>query len=712
MTTHPAPPSPRLLLAVLILLGPMARADVKLTPSAPCVVPGREVHFTAERDDDRVPDWAWTLVDPAPEGRFALLPAAEGKGRAHFLAFEGAGPEAGVRVRVTDRNAAGVRASAEAWVPVVPAMLELLAPAELPSGATCEVRVRRADGGTGLDRWRLLEDRSGELLGAGLGLARYHAPRVAVPSTFHVQVTTLDGYRALAAIRVRPRIVAREAVPSVVAGNLCRLAFARTDALAPAWGYRILDSPAGVAAGADGSAWFRAPLVDVPITVTLQVRDLNHPEDCLEVPIQVEPRVMPSQGMSAHDDYDLLFQKLLPRVLGHGLAPVPGASLLAGHLERPGAQEGEPVFRDLAAVRFLEADAGMGQWNRTWLVGDDGGVHSVTARGEVTTLAATEGAVTALAVRPPGSLPGRPQRVLFGTFASEDGAFSQVRELAADLGVRVLAGAALGERADVDGAAATATFGTLVGLAARADGTVFVAEEYRLRSIAPDGRVSTVARVNAEGLSFPYLAGAGGPIQEIRLPLQAGLPALNEATFAGRTFTEQLAPRCYGLALDPATEDLYLSHTYGIHKLARDWKVSEVVGWKGQAWNCLPPYQPQACSWMGATGLTLHGRALYFADPGRHAIQGFYLDTATLFTLAGNADQQGTRMGPLGRFSPALSPGDCAALETPSAVAFNAEGTCLVGLRHGLVHLELGAFTAPADLGEGAATQPLDEPME
>ena len=173
-----------------------------------------------------------------------------------------------------------------------------------------------------------------------------------------------------------------------MAGNLCTLKASHRDGRAGTWVWSLVDD------GHDGRGQFepaqaegisyRAPQVAVPTTVHIQVIDNADPSSPTVLPIQVLPRI---EGL-APEDQALLFQTLLPSVLGPDwMAPIPSATLFAGHLEEPTVDQPKPM-EGISSICYVEEDPALG---RHWLVGDAAGIKRVSSVGACTALPGVAG---------------------------------------------------------------------------------------------------------------------------------------------------------------------------------------------------------------------------------------------------------------------------------------------------------------------------------
>lgn len=123
--------------------------------------------------------------------------------------------------------------------------------------------------------------------------------------------------------------------------------------------------------------------------------------------------------------------------------------------------------------------------------GEGGKLYRIDTKGNTSLVTDQLDMASAVAVAPDGSI-----------IVANTGAHTIVKVDAKNGGVRVLAGNA-GESGDKDGAATEARFNAPIGVAVASDGAIFVADTYndRIRRIALDGKVSTLAGGSEQGFA-------------------------------------------------------------------------------------------------------------------------------------------------------------------------------------------------------------------
>jgi len=650
-----------------------ARVQVLATPNVitlvgtvPVLEDSGELPLSALRGDGAAPTWAWEIPWPRAgriterQGQFCFQPPRVTEPIAFTLQ---------VRDTAHPGNAAAMK------VRVVPALVAVrLAEGQrlpLRSGQACELEATRADGLNRPWSWKVLEAGGGTLQVLEGGRARYVAPRVAVPTPFHVQAATPKLYGAVLALEVEPTISLTAATSThLLSGQTCVLKATGPDPAAQdpprKWRWEVLDRAfpdARLEALADpDKAAFTAPWVASPTPVTVEVRDAQHPDDPSRIVLQVLPRLA---GLAPGTE--AVFQQVMPGILGDDwLAPVPQATLLAGRLGL--ANHRQQGFDGVNCIRYVEEDPALGRLSRTWLVGDRHGLHTVDAHGRVGTWGLGLGEVTAIAIRPRGSAPGNPLRIAIATTTrAGTEPRGMVSLLGEDAAPEPLAGT-LGpvpEAARVEGGRGhRVAFGRIDSLAWTAEGALDVVDDLsrsaRIRRIAPDGEVTWVLRLE------------GGTSALAWDPVRGRLFGALGNQVRTRTLDEAWQPLA-GAEGAPGFKDLPMGH-----------------GDEAQS-PCL----------SGPLGLQLLGdHLLFLADTGNQALRVFNLETKVLQTLVGRPDQTRARLGPLAFAAPALPPEVCAALAMPKVFALNAEGGCLVAQNEGLVHLDLSAFAqAPPEQG-------------
>jgi hypothetical protein len=483
-----------------------------------------------------------------------------------------------------------------------------------------------------------------------------------------------------AAARVQAQAVL--AGPSeLTSGSSLDFTVKATDGVARVWTWTTSPLPGLVTGSGQATileqAPFSAPQVMLPQDFQVQVRDAAD----ASVGANATVTVLPGGAFRS-----------ITEVLGdRWCCPVPGMSLFAGLAADTVAADAPVPFLRISKLKYIDDPAMGPDCHRHWLVGDTRGLRLVSALGRIRPLAgepqervargapAGPGAFEclALAVRPQGSATGNPHHVVWAQGVPGS---VRIRALDAHGTVTTLAGPG------AQGPAGEAVFQRILDLAMDRDGAVYLLEPATrsVRAITPDGGVSTV--IGAE---------APGPDEE----LQPGSPS---------PLTDP-----HGMTLDPATGDLYLLDGDAVLKSAVGEPIALVLGaLPGSGFEPVPSGTPVpeglACLNL-PTAIEIQGRHLFLADSLNHAVRVFNLDTRVLHTLLGHPSQDETRCLPLGHYSPDLALAECAAVAEPVALAFNAEGLCMLALPYGIVELDVPGFAedaaaapcAPTGAGEG-----------
>ena len=460
---------------------------------------------------------------------------------------------------------------------------------------------------------------------------------------------------------------------SLLPGGLCRLSATRGgETPACTW---TVQGPGSIVMHR-GAPHFKAPerLAGLINTTHVLVTAHDNPEeDFAIVPIRLLPAIqfLNSQGQLTPFPA-LIAEDLMPEVMGYDwFAPYPQLSLFAGRVS--GFDEDVPeCFTGTRVIRHLPKDGAMPGLSGHWLLAGQGGVvHVVSPLGAVTPLAGAPGRVGTLAVRPtPAPEDPCPHRVVFACWpeAAPDGGWT-LEVLDADGRHSRLD---LWEQGDEDGAAPRPVqLASIIGLAMASDGTIHVAEHGKqlIRTVAPDGRVRILA---------------GNPDYD-------GLQQ-NDAQGAVATFQNM-----QGIVLHGPSGDLYVSDSATIRRVTPAGQVSTVLG---QALgNLTRNFNERVVALndpclQAPQDLQVHGNHLLISDAGSGTIWMFNLESRRLRVLVGRAgdawdpEDAEEQLGPLEAYAPGVPADRCATLSEAGSIGVAADGTCLVGLRHGLAKLD------------------------
>jgi hypothetical protein len=242
-------------------------------------------------------------------------------------------------------------------------------------------------------------------------------------------------------------------------------------------------------------------------------------------------------------------------------------------------------------------------------------------------------------------------------------------------------------------------FGQITGLAMAENGTVYVADETNemIRRVTPDGTVSTLAGLEP-------------------------VPGAPRASIDGPATTARFASLS-GMALDPATGDLYVADAFKIRRVTQAGVVTTLYddGRPGTRvkvffdWGMVPSSR----ALPGLKGLADHAVLRFFngnlfvLDKTSSRITVCRLADRTCRALVGAGHPAMARLNrPLPYFSPGLDEQEYTQLRNASDMIITPTGKCVVTLDYGIVQLDLGALGDPAAAapapaaGAGAAAAP------
>jgi ABC-type branched-subunit amino acid transport system substrate-binding protein/sugar lactone lactonase YvrE len=296
-------------------------------------------------------------------------------------------------------------------------------------------------------------------------------------------------------------------------------------------------------------------------------------------------------------------------------------------------------------------------------------IRKLTADGTVSTLAGNgiagyaDGPGAAAQFNAPAGLDVDAAGYVYVADAIND----RIRVIHPDGTVDTLAGD--GTRGYRDGAAASAQFSAPTGVAADAQGFVYVADlgNHRIRVISPEGRVSTLAGSGAPGLRD------GAPDEaQFNLPYRVTLDA------AGNLYV---------------VEGLWMLRlgSHALRRIAPDGRVSTIVGGQGAGFADGPTAEA-GLFWPSDVAVDASG-TLYVADAGNHRIRAI-TPQGTVATLAGSG---------------ALGHGDGSG---PEAAFFWPDGIALDGAGHLIVTELLGQRIRVVDLPESVVASPPAAPPD
>ena len=669
------------------------------------------------------PNWTWTILDPPASGA-TLRPDPWDEGDPDAADFMAPTVSAVTTFHIEVKERDHPDTKVVVALQVYPSLTLSVAGADAVSGRPCELLAARGPvrlpaefsvagpGGGTLDR-----DAQGRTF--------WTPPPVELPTSLCLLVqdplthgvgdprASLPGYRlghfarvrtlqVLPAVRIQAK---RQSTPchNLVSGNTCTLTAERRDGAAAQWQWTVLGARGGqISAGPQGATTYTAPHTSVAYRVYLRATDLNHPADSALYPIDVMPRIprLP----------DYYAEVVLPAAQGDGwMAPTPEMTLFAARGE-PGAAA-DPSAPGFERVLLVEDDPAMGalsgtllaQSGRTFGVYSKKGVQVQTLRfGERTD------PITAMAVRPKGSLPDNPRQIVFAEY---DQASRQGTIWAGNLDgtSTLLAGRADADELDssseddevdedyihpCDGQGTQAAIGRITGMAMSADGTVTFTElrtekdQVLYEGLATDG-LGVIRQLAPDG-HVTLLAGA----------LDSEVPLDQPATDGHGGAAVMAYPS--QLVQDPVAGAFYFIDNTRLRRVTPEGAVTTLA----------------APAFAGSMQrLQVLGDQL-LVNGDKNALWRLNLRTGAWRTLMGPSplplNQQYVRLGPLSGVSPLLPPLACAALAAPQAMTVNAQGTCIIADGPMLLKIDLSRFAGHANAGPaaGAAAMAVDADEE
>ena len=656
----------------LALPGQLAMAEITLAVTDPVPPAGTLLRLESEGStcrlqaldtDGEVGSWSWTLVEGPGNGRL------EGGAAGGAMTYHAPHVTSDRIVHIRVADAELPHHFAEVAVQVVAGLQIHPDAALLVSGQELTFSATRGESAAQPVVWRLLDPQAGSVSPLSATSTRYGAPRVERPSSFMIQAVeeTVHGRSVASAWsvvlpRVKPGAL-RLGLPAttLVAGHVCQLSaepHTRRPGQCPGpasdWDWQEVGAGGGtLLPPGPGGVWrYQAPRTSRAMRVTLRVRDRARPEDSALLFLDIVPRL---PGMDP-----LIAEVLMPSLHGGDwFAPLPSVRPfvwleLVGELQdlcpipaRPGAPGGWLVATTRGVTRLSRA----GQPEAFWPVGH------VTA---LTIQASPQGA---------GLLALYAQR-LPGYDGGEEGAFGLIWSMDLDdpdMHCEYMAGTDEENElnypemdGDVDfrdGLADDARLGVINGLAALPDGTILFSDwgANCVRRLGADGQVATLAG-HAPDREAPARDGQGA---------QARFHAVGALTLA------------------PGGQTLYVADGSAIRTVTLGGVVATVLGVPDQAGfsqgaDAGQPVTPGAPCLSHPSRLQWHGEHVFLVDAEHRTLMAYRPSTGVLRTLAGHPSQDVDRPGPLRGFAPRLSLGECAAFVSPTDLAIDADGCCLV----------------------------------
>ena len=642
------------------------------------------------------PQWLWTILEEPASGAVVKREPHDDPDSAYFhLPAVKAVTSFHVQVMARDHPETKVVVAFQ----VHPKLTLSVADAEVLSGRPCELVAARGPVRISTT-FSVAGPGGGTLNRDAQGRTFWTPPAVEVPTSLMLMaqdpIAQTDEPRTLQvlpAVMIRARRFATQC-HNLVAGNACALTAERRDGAAAHWQWTVLGASGGqIDVNPQGAATYTAPYTSVAFRVYLRATDLNHPADSALWPMDVMPRI-PNLP-------DYYAEVVLPTAQGDGwMAPTPELTLFAVRGE-PGAAA-DPRAPGFERVLLVEDDPAMGalsgtllaQSGRSFEVFGKKGVQEKTLR-----FGDRSDEITAMVVRPRGSLPGNPRQIVFAEYdeasrqgtiwaGNPDGTSTLLAGRAnamAVVGRSRRHGVNLGENYifPCDGRGTQAAIGRITGMAMSADGTVTFTE---LRTEDDDI------------LGEPGLSDGKGVIRQLAVDghvtilagtLAARVPSGQRPT-DGRGGAAVLACPS-GLVLDPVAGAFYFFDFESLRRVTLEGLVTTLAG---------PAFtEPMHHLLVLGDQLLVMGH--------KNALWMLNLRTGTRRRLMAAtplaAKQRWVRMGPLSAVAPLLPTMACAALANPQAMAVNAQGTCIVADGPMLLKIDLSRWAGYAQAVPAAA---------
>ena len=648
------------------------------------------------------PQWLWTLLEQ-PAGGAVVAQRDASAARFHAPTVS---EVTTCHIQAVARNHSQMKAVVA--IQVYPRLTLSVAGAEAVSGRACELLAAR---GAALPaEFRLAGPNGGTLNRDAQGRTFWTPPQVEVPTpvVLGVQDPLTRLYRdgsgfadeertlqVLPAVMIHAKRYATDC-HHLVAGNACALKAERRDGAAALWQWTVLGAGGGqFGVDPQGATTYTAPQASMAFRVYLRATDLNHPGDSALWAMDVMPRI-PNLP-------DYYAEVVLPAAQGKGwMAPTPELTLFAVKGE-PGAAA-NPRAPGYGCLTWVEDGPAMGALSGTWLaqsgrffdVFSKRGVHLQTLR-----MGQRADRITAVAVRPGGSLAGNPRQIVFAEYddlsrqgtiwgASPDGTSTLLAGRAVAEGID-------GTRGDTDldedylfpcnGQGAQAAIGFVTGMAMSPDGTVTFTEAIEDDDAleAPEGEdhLGVIRQLGPDG-QVTVLAGA------LDSELNLGQPPMDGHGEAAVVASPSQ------VVLDPVAGAFYFADLTGLRKVTPFGAVTTLATPAGA--NDLRDLQ-------------IFGDHL-LALGGRNTLWMLNLRTGAWRTLTGGSplfrQEECVRMGPLSAVSPRLPAMACAALAKPGALAVNTQGTCIIADGPMLLKLDLSRWAGHAAAGPAAGASAME----
>ena len=648
------------------------------------------------------PQWLWTVLEQPANGAEVGREPHDGRDSAHFQP-PAVNAVTTFHVQVTARDHPGT--TVVVAFQVYPALTLSVAGAAPVSGRPCELRVTRGAAPFPAKISTAMPG-GGTLNRDAQGRTFWTPPPVEVPTPIALLVVdplTRQDRRLQAGnfetrtLRVLPAIqlqARRWSSPchNLVAGNACTLTAERRDGAAAHWQWTALGTRGGqFGVDAQGATTYTAPPTSMAFRVYLRATDLNHPADSALWPVDVMPRIPNLADYSA--------EVVMPAAHGNGwMAPTPEMTLFTAQ-GGPGPAA-DPRAAGFERVVFVEDDQAMGALSGTWLAQSGRSFEVFSKRGvHVRTLRFGDRSdqITAMAVRPRGSLAGNPRHVVFAEYdeKSRQGTLwaGNPDGTSTLLAGRADAAAALGRSEDqelgenyippCDGQGAQAALGRITGMAMSADGTVTFTE---LRT--EDDDVLEMGS-DTDGLGLIRRLAPDGQVTLLAGDLDSPVP-LEEPCTDGQGAAAVMAVASE-LVLDPVGGAFYFIDFESLRRVTPEGVVTTLVA----------PAFADSMQKLQVVGdhLLVNGNhdALWMLNL-RTGVWRTLMAASPLFR-----NHKCVHLGPLSGISPLLPPLACALLAHPQAMAVNAQGTCVVADGPLLLKIDLSRWAGHGNAGPAAA---------
>jgi hypothetical protein len=738
--------------AALVLAGPLASAQITITPANTNLTQGGTRVFTAVRSDNLNPDWAWSLEGAPPD---ATINPHTG----HFMAPAQVAQPLTYCVRVTDLAHPGTFARTNVRVIPGRAIITTVEAswAVLHHDQRVTLLASRGDEEQPNWSWSILEPEGGRLIPAfqGGGMV-YVPPRVAHSMVFTVRVEDLahpgDGHSQRfnvvpAMVRVDRIDSADHANPPLRSGQTCPLQARRHDRQALPWVWSVLE-PLGGAIHPQGPGFAQYTAPRVATTRTFHIQATSGADRGSVLPIKVLPTITLKPATSTH----VLSGNVCVIEASH---PAPAGAVtwvwrvLDSEDPRPSRDTSGGYLPN--AYGFRAPQVG---WPTTYtLQAADSRHPEDPARIQIQVLPRFEGLDPSSDIVFQNLMPNVmgadwlapvPQATLFAGYPgvytrSRPKLFNHINCIAyvdADPAMGFLSEKWLvGDNSGIKVVspqgqvhALLQVFGRVTAIAIRprgnAPGTfervayateVDWNEPRSMISILAKGPIprvlaGTLARVHpgarllvgrGPAVAFDriyYLAWTAESNLRVMDSDQEGANVRSVALDGTVTALTKREDELMAATWDPASGRAFCIDDATIFEEHWPVIVAPQLGSASMAGSPALPVSIRAPLVQGMqdpVALQVLGNFMFIADRANAQLEMFNLQTHELHTLVGHPTQGNTRLGPLGFGSPGLPPQACASLHEPRVFFVRDDGQCLMAQDDALIHLDLSTFALP-----------------